>query len=66
MFVNQTKAEAKFRLRYLVDQASWAPSYNVRADAKREKVLLEYNASIQQKSGEDWTGVQMTLSTATP
>ena len=66
VFVNLAKADGAFRLRYLVEQASWAPSYNIRADAKREKVVVEYDASIQQMSGEDWTGVQMTLSTATP
>ena len=66
IFVNLAKAEGKLRVRYLVDLASWTPSYNIRADAKREKVSVEYNAAIQQMSGEDWTDVQMTLSTATP
>lgn len=66
VFINLAKADGSLRFRYLVDQANWSPSYNIRADAKREKVLVEYNASIQQMSGEDWTGVQMTLSTATP
>ncbi len=56
----------KLRLRYLVDQATWSPSYNVRAGADRQQVLVEYNASIQQRSGEDWSDVAMTLSTATP
>ena len=56
----------RLRLRYLVDQATWSPSYNVRAGADREQVLVEYNASIQQRSGEDWSDVAMTLSTATP
>jgi hypothetical protein len=41
-------------------------SYNVRVDAARENVTVEYLASIQQLSGEDWSNVQMTLSTATP
>ncbi|HLX62666.1 MAG TPA: mucoidy inhibitor MuiA family protein [Planctomycetota bacterium] len=66
VFVNLAKADGAFRLRYLVENASWTPSYNIRADAKRDKVVVEYDASIQQMSGEDWTGVQMTLSTATP
>src|SRR5262249_49945574 len=56
----------KLRLRYLVNNASWAPSYNVRADAKGQKINVEYQASIMQMSGEDWPEVQMTLSTATP
>lgn len=54
------------RVRYLVDDASWSPSYNVRTAATDEAVLLEYNAAIQQRSGEDWNDVAMTLSTATP
>jgi len=54
------------RLRYLVEQATWTPSYNVRTDADRSQVVVEYNASIQQMSGEDWSDVAMTLSTATP
>ncbi len=53
-------------LKYLVDAAGWSPSYTVRADGKKDKVLVEYHAAIQQMSGEDWGDVAMTLSTATP
>lgn len=55
-----------FRLRYLVNGAGWSPSYTMRADGKRDNVLVEYHAAIQQMSGEDWGDVAMTLSTATP
>ena len=65
IFVNQKAANAKIKVHYLVDSASWDPSYNIRAD-RAGKVTAEYNASIQQQSGEDWPDVQMTLSTATP
>jgi hypothetical protein len=66
VLVNLAAAGGKIRLRYLVDNATWLPSYNVRADAARDRVTVEYLASIQQISGEDWSNVQMTLSTATP
>ena len=46
--------------------ANWTPSYNVRSDAEQKDVRVEYYASIQQMSGEDWPDVGMTLSTATP
>lgn len=49
-----------------MDSATWSPSYNIRADAERKSATVEYQASIQQMSGEDWGDVQMTLSTATP
>ena len=64
--ISQEKAGGKMRLRYLVDNAMWFPSYNIRADAERKAATLEYQASISQMSGEDWTDVAMTLSTATP
>ncbi|MBL8879241.1 MAG: mucoidy inhibitor MuiA family protein [Phycisphaerales bacterium] len=67
VFANITDARgASIRVRYLVNAATWTPSYNVRSDGKREGVTLEYYASIQQTSGEDWGDVAMTLSTATP
>jgi Domain of unknown function (DUF4139)/N-terminal domain of unknown function (DUF4140) len=73
-------APGSVRLRYLVDDATWSPSYNVRADSHaqlratppapapgaKSQVALEYYASIQQMSGEDWGNIAMTLSTATP
>ena len=46
--------------------ATWRPQYRFRAGAENDPVQLEYLAAIEQKSGEDWTGVDMTLSTAQP
>ena len=67
VFINAPKpGDAKLRLSYLVDNASWTPSYNLRATTARDEVTVEYNASIQQMSGEDWNDVEMVLSTATP
>ncbi len=66
VFANIPEKGGKLRLRYLVNNATWFPSYNIRGDAGAKQVTLEYNASVQQQSGEDWGDVQMTLSTATP
>lgn len=67
VIVNQSRPDATVRLNYLVDRATWSPSYNLRAEsASGSSVVVEYQASIQQTSGEDWPGVSMTLSTATP
>jgi hypothetical protein len=54
------------RLTYIVSDANWSPSYNLRASAEEGRVVVEYNASIQQMSGEAWTDVEMSLSTASP
>lgn len=67
VFLNKdAPAPATLRVRYLVDNATWSPSYNARADTKDGKVTLEYFASVEQLSGEDWSSVQLELSTATP
>lgn len=67
VFVDIKKVGASpLRLRYLVNEATWTPSYNIRAGADRTKVMVEYLGSIRQTSGESWDDVVMTLSTATP
>ncbi|MBI4569095.1 MAG: mucoidy inhibitor MuiA family protein [Planctomycetes bacterium] len=67
VFVNQAAAgKSAVRVRYLVTNASWSPSYIARLTGDREKFTLEYHASVSQTSGEDWTDVTLTLSTATP
>ena len=53
-------------LSYLVNGANWLPQYNLRADPGKSDVLIEYNAVVNQTSGEDWNGVVLSLSTAEP
>jgi uncharacterized protein (TIGR02231 family) len=60
-------AASRVRLNYLVDAASWAPQYRLRAGkTAKDPVRLEYLAAVVQHSGEDWSGVEMVLSTAQP
>jgi hypothetical protein len=66
--IDKTKAgPATVRLNYLVTGASWHPQYKLRAGAKdKDPVTVEYLASVEQQTGEDWTNVNLTLSTAQP
>ncbi len=66
--IDKTKADAgKIRLNYMVEQAAWRPEYKLRAGEKTtDPVGVEYLAAITQQSGEDWTGVNLVLSTAQP
>jgi uncharacterized protein (TIGR02231 family) len=60
-------AGGKVRLNYLVDAASWRPQYKFRASKdSRDPVRLEYLAAVAQHTGEDWSNVQLVLSTAEP
>jgi uncharacterized protein (TIGR02231 family) len=66
--VDKTNAAAgKIRLNYLVDAASWLPKYKFRAGKQaKDQVQLEYLAAVMQNTGEDWSGVNLVLSTAQP
>ncbi|QEG32856.1 mucoidy inhibitor MuiA family protein [Bythopirellula goksoeyrii] len=67
VFIDVPKRTAsQLQLSYLVGNANWSPSYNIRATDERDQITVEYNASIEQMSGEDWNDVEMILSTATP
>jgi len=53
-------------LEYLVGSCGWQPQYDLRAAKDLAKVDLSYRARVWQQSGEDWTGVELALSTAQP
>lgn len=53
-------------LLYRVEGAAWAPSYAMRADASLSGLVIEYEAIVEQSSGEDWRDVRLTLSTGSP
>jgi len=53
-------------LHYLVNGANWQQQYNLRAKPDTSAVTVEYNAVVNQTSGEDWNGVALSLSTAEP
>ena len=54
------------RVNYLTNSCGWSPTYTVRAETGADAVRLEYNGLIRQMSGEDWSNVKLTLSTASP
>jgi len=59
-------AKGTIKLNYLVNAATWRPVYKLRADGEKDPIQVEYLAAIEQQSGEDWSGVDLVLSTAQP
>jgi uncharacterized protein (TIGR02231 family) len=51
---------------YLVADAGWTPAYELRTPKDLSKVELVYRADVRQGTGEDWTDVELWLSTAEP
>lgn len=54
------------RVSYQVYDASWTPSYDIRAENVSSPMMLNYKARVRQNSGEDWDNVRLTLSSANP
>ena len=57
---------ATANLSYFVDQASWFPTYDIRAQNTEQPIQLVYKANIHQNTKEDWDNVKLTVSSANP
>jgi hypothetical protein len=53
-------------LEYRVPGARWAPAYSVSFSPALDQAELAMRAVVAQKTGEDWSGVALTLCTADP
>ncbi len=58
--------KTEIKLYYLVNNAGWTPNYNFYSKLGSKTVRVEFNARIQQVTGENWDNVNLTLSNATP
>jgi hypothetical protein len=54
------------RVTYLVQEARWYPSYDIRAKDIKSPIQITYKANVSQQSGEDWENVKLTISSANP
>lgn len=61
-----TAGSLALKVAYMVERASWRPTYDVRVTSADKAIRLEYGAMVSQSSGEDWESVTLTLSTAQP
>ncbi|MEO6710642.1 MAG: mucoidy inhibitor MuiA family protein, partial [Planctomycetota bacterium] len=59
-------AAVVLEIEYVVSNAGWHPTYDLRAAADAKSVELVYRADVYQRSGEDWNDVDVSLSTAQP
>lgn len=58
--------QATVELSYMVGGAHWTPMHEARLDDSSARIQLTSFATLSQATGEDWTGAQLTLSTALP
>ena len=57
---------ATFDISYIVKNAGWFPSYDIRVKTIDEPVTLIYRANIHQNTYEDWNNIKLILSSADP
>ena len=57
---------SNFIITYLVKQAGWFPTYDIRVKDISSPINLQYKANVFQSSGEDWKDIKLFLSTGNP
>ncbi|MEA1872898.1 MAG: DUF4139 domain-containing protein [Bacteroidota bacterium] len=63
--IGNQSATAELEISYLVNNAGWSPSYDIRAKDD-ESISLIYKAKVYQNTQKNWDDVKLTLSTANP
>jgi hypothetical protein len=58
--------KVNFEISYLVKNASWFPSYDIRAKSIKDPVELIYKANVIQDTKEDWKNVKIRFSSTDP
>ncbi|PTW45637.1 DUF4139 domain-containing protein [Rhodovulum kholense] len=59
-------AEGEVTVSYTVEAARWRPVYDLRLDRAARRLTVERGALVAQETGETWSQVALSLSTARP
>lgn len=59
-------SSASFSVEYQVNNVSWSWQYEARLDTQKKSVALVRQAELQQGTGEDWSNIELTISTSQP
>lgn len=62
----KSNSNASFELSYVVENAGWFPTYDIRAKNVNEPVELIYKANVKQDTKISWDNVKLKLSSANP
>lgn len=58
--------KSTIELNYVVNNAGWFPSYDLRAKSISEPIKLVYKANVKQDTKVDWKNVKLKFSSANP
>lgn len=63
---SSNEAALTLKLRYQIRGAQWAPAYEADLSTENQTLALSSLALVSQRTGEDWSGVSLTVSTLRP
>jgi uncharacterized protein (TIGR02231 family) len=63
---SEKQVTGKFLFSYVVSNAGWYPSYDIRVDDINKPVTIFFKANVFQSSGTAWKDVRLSFSNATP
>ncbi|MFA5642099.1 MAG: DUF4139 domain-containing protein [Bacteroidales bacterium] len=61
-----TSTTYNLKLTYVVSNAGWSPSYDIRAQSINQPLKIAYKANVTQKTQENWENVKLRFSSANP
>lgn len=62
----KSSVSGKLRISYFVNNASWSPMYDIRANEIGKPIQLNLKANVINNTGENWDNVSISLSSANP
>jgi uncharacterized protein (TIGR02231 family) len=65
-FYAKQATSSNINISYVVPNAGWIPSYDLRADRINQPVNLFYKAQVYQNCGVKWDNIKLVLSTGNP
>ncbi|HGM5489720.1 TPA: mucoidy inhibitor MuiA family protein [Serratia fonticola] len=65
-FYTPKAVSSNVKLSYVIPDAGWVPTYDVRVNSITQPVKLSYKANVFQNSGINWDKVNLTLSSGNP
>lgn len=63
---SKIKTHPSFELSYIVDNAGWYPTYDIRAKTINDPVEIIYKANLRQDTKVDWKNVKLSFSSSNP
>ncbi len=62
----ETASQSEVQLQYIVSDAGWIPTYDIRVESISEPIRVTYKANVYQNTGIDWEAVRLTISSGNP